>query len=161
MNTLKRVIVFLGILTLVSSVSALAQPPGEGPGGADRQRDRERMRQEFIQELNVTPEQQEKLDNQRREHQTRGKELVEKLRAKQLELRTELEKPAIDKNKVNAIVSEMKTLMGKRLDLRVEGILAMRSVLTPEQVAKMQEKRKERQMRRGRRMEGGGGFEKR
>ena len=61
------------------------------------------------------------------------------MRAKRLELKQELEKPAVDTNKINTLIADIKTLMGEQLDFRVNNILAMKQILTPEQFKKLQD----------------------
>jgi len=99
---------------------------------------------DFSKTLNLTPEQQEKIKNQQTANKERWTELRNKLRDKRSELKKELENPQINKDRVNVLVAEIKALMGEELDQRVDNIIFMKEILTPEQFKKLQEKKTER-----------------
>ncbi|MDD5730808.1 MAG: periplasmic heavy metal sensor [Candidatus Omnitrophica bacterium] len=96
---------------------------------------------DVMKTLNLSPEQKEKIQKQREDNKQAWSQLNEKLRAKRLELKQELEKPAVDKNRIDAVIGELKTLTGEQLELRVNTILSMKQILTPEQFQKLQEKK--------------------
>ncbi len=96
---------------------------------------------DIMKMLNLSPAQKEQVQNQRSANKQKWSELKEKTRSKRLELKQELEKPEIDKNKINAITADIKTLMGEQIDLRIDDILAMKRILTPEQFKKLQERK--------------------
>ena len=96
-------------------------------------------KQDFMKELNLSPEQKSQITKQQDMNKEKVSELRDKMRAKRLELKQELEKPTVDTNKINAIIADIKTLMGEQLDFRVNNILAMKQILTPEQFKKLQD----------------------
>jgi len=96
-------------------------------------------KQDFMKKLNLSPEQKELITKQQDINKEKGKELRDKMQTKRLELKQELEKSEVDTNKVSAIIAEIKTLTGEQLDLRVNSILAMKQILTPEQFKKLQD----------------------
>jgi Spy/CpxP family protein refolding chaperone len=100
--------------------------------------------EDFSKTLNLTPEQQEKIKKQESINREKGTELRDKLRDKRSELKAELEKPQINKDRIDALVAEIKTLTGEQLERRVDNIIFMKQVLTPEQVKKLQEKKNEK-----------------
>ncbi len=99
-------------------------------------------------ELNLTPAQQEQIASQRSAQKEETARLREAMSAKRNELRRELEKDNPDTEKISAIIHETKELMGKRLQQRADGILALRSILTPEQFKALNEKMKRSRGRR-------------
>lgn len=103
---------------------------------------REGKSDELINELNLTPSQQEQLKKQRGEHGQKFRDTNEQLRGKELELRQELEKDVTDKRKVDELMGEIKVLQGQRLEQRVEGTMSMKEILTPEQFRLFREKTK-------------------
>jgi Spy/CpxP family protein refolding chaperone len=116
---------------LALTVSTFAAAPNSA--------DTREHRWDITKTLNLSPAQKEQLKQQRATDARAWKELWEKLAAKRLELKAELEKPAVDQAKISAIIADTKTLMGEQLQLRVERILAMKKILTPEQFKKLQE----------------------
>lgn len=154
---LRERLVYVIIFTLIFLLStAYAEPifdDREFGGRGERRFNRERVFDNIVQELNLTPEQQELIQKQREEHRNKKRLALQKLKTKRLELRQELEKQEIDKKKIDSLVAEIKPLLGKLLDLRVKSILAMKEILTPEQFKKLQ-----RDIRKGRRIGPGRGF---
>lgn len=108
---------------------------------------------DLMEKLGLTEEQQEALREQREGHREKIRSLMETLRDKKAQLRVELEKEEVDKEKIDSLINEIKPLLGGQIELRVEGALAMKEILTPEQYKKFQEfakkKRKRGQRRKG------------
>jgi len=126
----------MAVLSLVLTTSALAA--GDNPNQAGQHRGE---RKDISKTLNLTPEQKEQIQQQRSMNKQKWAELRDKMREKRLELKGELEKPDTDRNKINAIIAEIKTLTGEQLELRVNNILATKQILTPEQFKKLQERK--------------------
>ena len=99
----------------------------------------EERKEKFIKELGLTPEQEEQIKALRSGQKEKRGELWVKIQAKRLELKEELEKPTTDRARIDSIVTELKALMAEKLDQRVEGILSMKKILTPEQYEKFKE----------------------
>lgn len=120
----------------------------------DSKCDSDKMRQaqeerfdKISKELNLTEKQQEQVKNHRKKHREQMKETAVKTKEIREAMRKELEKPEIDKAKINKLSSELKELEAKRIDNRTKGIIEMREILTPEQYQKMNqmtEKKRER-----------------
>lgn len=100
--------------------------------------------QEFFKGLNLTPEQKEKLKAQRETKKEGNKAAREQLKAKMQALHEEIAKPGTTRADVNGLVGEVTALKGQMFAERIDGVFAMKEVLTPEQFAKMQEHRKEK-----------------
>ncbi|MBL7130947.1 MAG: periplasmic heavy metal sensor [Candidatus Omnitrophica bacterium] len=135
----KQAVVFAGVVAaLFLSSAAYAQSVDNAAQG--EMRPRREPKQRLIEELGLTVEQQEQIKEQCSENKEKNKELREKIRSKRLELKQELEKQNIDKSKIDSLVAEIKILMGQQLEQRVESILSMKEILTPEQFEKFQQK---------------------
>ena len=61
-----------------------------------------------------------------------------KIRLKELQLRHELEKTEANREAINKITKELKELQGVMLDQRVDSVLKMKQLLTPEQFERLQ-----------------------
>ncbi|MBI4396110.1 MAG: Spy/CpxP family protein refolding chaperone [Elusimicrobia bacterium] len=108
--------------------------------------------EEVHQQLNLTPEQEKKLEEHRRTHREQAKALHEEQKQKREALRQELEKPELDMAKVKALHDEMKGVHDKLADHRLDGILEVRQVLTPEQFKKFQELTRDHWEKKGKRL---------
>ena len=101
-------------------------------------------RQEMFADLGLSPEQRKALEDNRNRHKEQTTEVVTQLRRKMGELRQELEKNELDMQAVGRINGELKQLQGRMLDNRLERILEVRKILTPEQFKKFEDKMHER-----------------
>lgn len=154
-NKLTRIVTILTVIGLMSfgtvayaasqetapqQDTGVSEPvPGEeGPeGGAGSHRGKGPKK--FFKDLNLTPEQQEKLDAHRKAQRAKNKETREQLKTKMQALHEEISKPNMDRAQLNGLVAEVNTLKGHLFSQHIEGVLEMKEVLTPEQFAKMQE----------------------
>lgn len=130
---------------LFSAIPVYARGP-EGKGYEDERCSHEqkdeikKAKENLVKELGLTPEQEEQLKRQRQEHGEQMKGLAVKMRAKQKELRLELEKYDSDEDKINSLVSELKSAQAQLVDLRVARIASIKSILTQEQYERFNEK---------------------
>lgn len=107
-------------------------------------------REQFYKELNLTVEQKKALEENKNKSRQAAKALKDNIRAKRNLMRAELEKEQLDMNKVNKIQSELKALQAQMLDQRLEGILEVRKILTPDQFKEFGAKMGDRMERFGR-----------
>lgn len=98
------------------------------------------MKEEFYKDLNATPEQRDQLKAHRQENTDKMKAVREQMKAKHAELRAEIGKPTVDMTKVESIKSALKDLNARMIDRKVESILSLKKILTPEQFQKMSDK---------------------
>lgn len=108
----------------------------------------------FIEVLCLTGEQQAQLKKHREGHRTQMKELGQSLRKRRQELMKELEKSDSNKSALDTIVSDIVSIQKQLVERRVEKILQVKTVLTPEQFEKFN---KVMQSKHGRGKRGGGG----
>jgi len=93
---------------------------------------------EFMKELNLTPEQREKLKAQREAKKENNKAMHEQLKAKMQALHEAVSKPGTTRADVENLVNEVNAIKGQMFSQRIDGLFAMKEILTPEQFAKMQ-----------------------
>jgi len=121
---------------------------GEG-NAAQCANDKEAHFKKMSDELKLTPQQREQLTKQREEFTAKSKDLRDKMQASRAGLKAELDKPAPDKAAVDNLVSEMKNMAGQQIQNKVDKVLAMKQILTPEQFTKMGESMKDRKHGKG------------
>lgn len=91
-----------------------------------------KMHQMYAQ-LNLTPEQKQKLEENKKQHRETTRALFEKMKASQEELNQELAKTVLDMKKIKSIQEKLKTAQSEMADFRLESMLQIRKILTPEQ----------------------------
>lgn len=132
--------VVLGIF-MVSNV--YARPEGKScfKGGEDGKTETkmESRFQRVFKELNLTPEQEERLKNHRAGSREEMKAFHKKMSDKRKELGDEIQKQELDMEKINQLNSELKAMHSEMQDNRLKDILEAREILTPEQFGKFRE----------------------
>jgi Spy/CpxP family protein refolding chaperone len=135
------------VMTVVFASAAYAQLP-EGDH-AKMGRNWEERFSAIIKELNLSPEQQQAITQQRAQEKARSQELRQKMKAVRDEITLELNKDVTDTAKLDSFISRMKELTGERIEQQIKGILALKKILTPEQFKELNEKRKQNEKRKG------------
>ncbi len=141
---LRQVIYSLGIVAvMLLSTNVYSQPQGDSFNRSDEMRKKMKAKMlEVFKQLDLSPEQEKQLNIHRKRHREQGKEIHTSIRAKREAMKEELQKQALDMEKINKIHSEMKSMHSKKADHRLEGILEVRKILTTEQFVKFMELRK-------------------
>ena len=126
------------VAAAVALVSFAANAYG-GEGWKDHKNGDEGQRRfdKMAEDLGLTTEQKASLEKQHEATMPQMKALREKMRASREQLKAELDKDTPDKAKLAALVEEMKTLTGEQVQMRIDKVLEMKKILTPEQSAKM------------------------
>ena len=140
-HLLMAVVIVTAVFVL--QTKALAHGPHDD-ADPDRHAMMEKRMEKIQEQLGLSEEQRAKIKEHRKKHFAETKELHEQIRGKMEELRKELQKADFDEGKVRAIHSDIKTLRMKEEENRLEGIIEMRKILTPEQYKKFTEMMKER-----------------
>lgn len=112
--------------------------------------ERQKGEERFLKDLNVMPEQKEKLKAHREAQKEKDRVLREQIQDKMQVLHAEFGKANVDRAQVNALVAEINNLKGQLFSQHTEGIFAMKEILTPEQFAKMQKNFTEHRGKHGR-----------
>jgi Spy/CpxP family protein refolding chaperone len=131
--------VVIGALAL-SATAAVAQPGRMGPGrkgghrmGPDR----------IYQQLDLTEQQQEKIQALRLETAKKAAQIQADLKVARLELRSAMAKDVPSASEVKAKVEAVNRARGEMLENRVNTQLAVRKLLTPQQRDKMKTLRRQ------------------
>jgi Spy/CpxP family protein refolding chaperone len=138
----------IGLAVVVVAAMVLSTTGAYAMGGWGGKKDMEAHFKKMAEELKLTPEQKAQLDKQRGEFMAKTQALREKIKAMRTSLRQELDKPASDKTRIDSLVAELKDVVGEQIRIKVDSIIALKQVLTPEQFARMNELRSEH-MRKG------------
>ena len=93
---------------------------------------------DFAQELSLTSEQKQQIKEQRYQAELKRIDTHNKVRIKELQLRHELERREVNSEAIDKIVKELKTLYATTLDQRIDSILKIKEILSPEQFEKFQ-----------------------
>ena len=115
---------------LAAGIAVLAQSPFRNP--------------KVAQALNLTAEQQQKLEDLRYQHRKDLADLRRDMELKRLNLERELDKDAPDPAVVDRLLDEQTALRGRMNKARVHQIQDMKTILTPEQWSKVRDRMRER-----------------
>jgi len=131
----------VSVVCLAALVSFACTANAAGEGTAKREKGM--MKEDLMKDLNLTTEQREQLKVHREANKEGMKAIREEMKAKQKELRDEVAKAQTDMGKIDAIKASMKDLEAKLIDHRVDSILSLKKILSPEQFAQMNAKMEE------------------
>lgn len=143
---MKRLSVFFVAAVMAAALCTdllQAQPRGNFRGD----RDRPQMRKEIAEELGLSGEQKEKIQQIRLEARKQAIAHRAKVQLAHIELQELLQADNPDQNKINAKISEVSKLHETGMRNRIATQLDVQKVLTPEQRKKAQELRPFRGMR--------------
>lgn len=134
----------MGILFVsIFASSAFAQPQDDTAFEEKAKRAEKRM-EKLAEELNLTPEQQAAIKQNRSENFDQAGNLHKRLREVRKQLKDELDKADTDIAKVKGLTAQLKELEAQMIDSRVSRIVEMKKILTPEQYKQLQQKMQER-----------------
>ncbi|MGB9907059.1 MAG: Spy/CpxP family protein refolding chaperone [Candidatus Saccharicenans sp.] len=98
--------------------------------------------------LHLTPEQEKKLEEFRQARLAEAKAHQEKMAQLRQEFRKLMQDPKADEKKVNSLIDEMAKLRAERMKAMFKNRKEWEKILTPEQLKKLEEYRKDFQLRR-------------
>ncbi len=152
---LRKVIYSLGIVgVMLLSSNVYSQSPEDNFDRHEEMREKMKARMlEVFKQLDLSPEQEKQIQAHRDNHREQGREFRESLRAKKEAIRNELQKEELNMEEIYKIHNELKGLLSKKADHRLEGILEVRKILTAEQFRKFCELRKDMHSMKKRRKE--------
>lgn len=140
--------VFTAFVVVMSSLSVYAGGQGGEDGFSAKWKERmEERKQELFKELNLTDEQKSKLEENRKKNKEGSSALWKSMKDLRNAMRQELEKETLDMAKINQIQSQMKEAHAQMMDNRLQSILEVRGILTPEQFRKFSAKMQEHKER--------------
>ncbi len=134
------------VVTVIVVATFIAGNAFAGTGcGFPGQRDKGLKAKDAItRELNLSTDQQNRLEQERTTHREAMETLRSTLKEKKRELRDATAKPDITRQQVEPILTQIKKLQSDMTDKRVDGIFAVKGILSPEQFAKLQSMKEER-----------------
>ena len=97
---------------------------------------KETRHQELYKELNLTEAQKKLLEENKAKNKDQMKSLFSEMKDKRAIIQQELRKDTLDMGKITQINNDLKGLQAKMLDYKLERILEVRKILTPEQFKK-------------------------
>lgn len=134
----------IGVLLLASFCSATPVFAEGGGRGCDPGKKGGKVMEKMTSDLGLTQEQQDQMKALREGGKEKAGSLGEKSKEVNQAMRDELNKPDTDTSKVKGYVDELTSLYRQKLEQRVDGVLGMKKVLTPEQFNKLNEKMKQK-----------------
>ena len=102
------------------------------------------LQRELYQDLGLTNEQKKLLEENKNKHREQARAIFTQIHQKMDTLRQELEKNELNMQVIYQTNNELKQLETRMLDDRLEHILEVRKILTPEQFKKFGDKMNER-----------------
>ena len=140
-----KVTVFLVIAVLGLSAS-ITYAASLTPATRQKEESIKRMdakRLQLYKDLGLSDEQRKLLEENKNKHREQTKALFVQLRQKTILLHQELEKSELNIQAIYQTNNELKQLEAQMLDNRLERILEVRKILTPEQFKKFTDKMNE------------------
>ncbi|KJJ84922.1 secreted protein [Candidatus Omnitrophus magneticus] len=130
MKHLKKILIGLVIISFPLSAtfaySENAKPP------------RDKKINEVLKELNLSPEQEKKLAENRTAKKEEMKKLRDEMRKSHEKLQEAMKNPDTTIASVEPIVNDIKASQSQLIDNRIKGIFAVREILSAEQFSKFQ-----------------------
>ena len=149
-TNIKMILVSLVVATFIAG-NVFA---GEGCGFAGQRDKHLKAKDAVTRELNLSADQQNRLEQERTAHRKAMETLRGALKEKKRELQDAIARPDVTREKVEPILTQIKRLQSDMADKRVDGIFAVKGILNPEQFAKLQSM-KEKRMHGGNKKHGG------
>ncbi len=152
MINIRGMVIALMVLLLAAPV-VYAQPKDSSDdtlgsqAAAWRQKRKEKM-QEIFSQLNLTEEQKKQLKENKMKNREQRKAGFEKMKSYKEALKQELVKPELNKKRIKQIQGQLKDAQAQMADDRLDSILEVRTILTPEQFAKFMTLMEEHQAKR-------------
>ncbi|MCE3234672.1 MAG: Heavy-metal resistance [Vampirovibrio sp.] len=115
----------------------IAQAESGKPGHASNPAEREQRRQRMIKELGLNPEQAQKMKAIKEQGRGQGRALNQQLHAKRQALMQYLQSPGANEAQARSMNNDINNLQKQISELRLKSWFAMRKVMTPEQLQKL------------------------
>ena len=125
---------FVAYLFALLSLAQAQNAPG-GDGSSQKWHSGQRI-QEIYSQLNLTDDQKKQLEANKQQHRAKMESARREIKADKEMLKEELMKPQLDMLKINAVHGQIKALQNQMEDGKLNSILAVRVILTPEQFSK-------------------------
>ena len=138
MKGLRKCLLCAFIFSFLASASAYAGAnckPGYTKQGHSEKGDGkgEKWENKIYKDLKLTEDQKKLLEENKKVHREKAKASFEKMKTFKEEFNQALMQKDLDMNKINQIQSQVKALQAEMTDDRLNSILEIRKILTPEQ----------------------------
>jgi Spy/CpxP family protein refolding chaperone len=97
--------------------------------------------EDIMKELDLSEEQTQKLEELKKPSWEEMKTRRKAIHAKNREIKAELDKVETDKNRIKTLVDELVSLEREKIESRINHVLQVKEVLTPEQFQVLKQKR--------------------
>jgi len=135
MTKLKKIL--FGVFGLyVFAALSMAHAENPGPDGSSQKWHSGQRIQEIYSQLNLTDDQKKQLEANKQQHREKMKSVRQEIKTDKEVFKEELMKPQLDILKINQIHNQVKSLQNQMEDEKLNSILAVRAILTPEQFSK-------------------------
>jgi Spy/CpxP family protein refolding chaperone len=134
-KTRKILFVLFGAYLFAAMSLANAQNAPGLEGSSAKPHNGQRI-QEIYQQLNLTDDQKKQLDANKQEHRAKMEAARQEVKADKEALHGELMKTQLDIPKIHQIHERIKALQSRMEDEKLNSILAVRAIFTPEQFLK-------------------------
>ena len=153
MRTIKEMFLTSSLCLLIAIPAAFAADPVVPNQVVEaKQGMKSKGEHKMFAQLNLTEDQRKQLKANKEQQRAQMKSNIQQMKAQREALHQELMKPQLDMDKINAIQTQLKANMAQMADSRLNSILEVRKILTPEQFAKFISTMKERHQRREHKM---------
>jgi len=132
---------------LLSTINVFSEDE-QGFHNKEHHKEWQAKKAKMYEELGITEEQKKAFKLHKDSHHKETKALREKIKAKRKAFRQALEDPNADNNTIKAANNELKALSNSLDDSRLNGVLEIRKILTPEQFQKFNEMEKNHKKKR-------------
>jgi Spy/CpxP family protein refolding chaperone len=142
----RKIQLIIGVLIMSALIASPAfcdgsrNHPGPGPRGEGP----EDKMAEIEKKLNLTPEQDKLLKEAKTAHRAEMESMMQTMDTKHKELQAEIAKPGVTKQQIEPIANQIKALQSQMVDHRIDGILKIKHILSPEQFKKLESLKEER-----------------
>ena len=138
MKNIKSIIIGLVVVLFIAS-TVYAKTEGESQQRGGKQKG------SIFKKLNLTPEQENQLEENRKAQGEEMTKLHAAIKEKQANLQEEFKNPLVTRAAIEPLVNEIKSLQMQLIDRRISGIFAVKEILTPEQFSMFQQMMEKRQ----------------
>jgi len=116
--------------------AAMPLAHAQGVAGGDERIHSGGRIQEIYKLLNLTDDQKKELDTNKKQHRARMEFFRQAIKTDKDALKEELMKSKLDMSKIHELHNQIKALLSQVEDAKLNSILAVRTILTPEQFSK-------------------------
>lgn len=137
---MKRRLIVITVTLLLSAMIAGSAYAGWGKCQVSKERESYAERSDKVaSELGLTPEQNKLLKEAKTAHREAMAGLRKELQNKHGALKDAFAAPGVTRQQIEPIANDIKALQAKMVDNKIDGILKVKGLLTPEQYKKLQD----------------------